>query len=55
MYNAVYFKTKEDWKYIALVIDRFFLYVYIVLCIGGTAALIFQAPMLFDNREALRK
>ncbi|XP_075227356.1 nicotinic acetylcholine receptor beta2 [Lycorma delicatula] len=40
----------EDWKYISMVLDRFFLWVFTLACIGGTCGIIFQAPSLYDTR-----
>lgn len=41
----------EDWKFVAMVLDRFFLWVFTLACIGGTFGIIFQAPSLYDTRE----
>ncbi|XP_074113429.1 nicotinic acetylcholine receptor beta2 isoform X1 [Cotesia typhae] len=43
----------EDWKYVAMVLDRFFLWVFTIACTGGTAGIILQAPSLYDTRVAL--
>ncbi|CAD5116480.1 DgyrCDS5362 [Dimorphilus gyrociliatus] len=43
-------RAKEDWKYIALVIDRLFFCVYISTVIVGTLAILLQAPQLYDSR-----
>ncbi|XP_044756115.1 acetylcholine receptor subunit beta-like 2 [Coccinella septempunctata] len=40
----------EDWKFISMVLDRFFLWVFTLACIGGTCGIIFQAPSLYDTR-----
>ncbi|XP_015440086.1 PREDICTED: acetylcholine receptor subunit beta-like 2 [Dufourea novaeangliae] len=41
----------EDWKFVAMVLDRLFLWVFTLVCIGGTLCIIFQAPSLYDTRE----
>ncbi|XP_017302634.1 acetylcholine receptor subunit beta-like 2 [Diaphorina citri] len=39
----------EDWKYVSMVLDRFFLCVFTAACVLGTCGIIFQAPSLYDN------
>ncbi|CAL7950100.1 unnamed protein product [Xylocopa violacea] len=41
----------EDWKFVAMVLDRLFLWVFTLACTGGTLGIIFQAPSLYDTRE----
>nr|ALB27749.1 nicotinic acetylcholine receptor alpha 4 subunit [Rhopalosiphum padi] len=43
----------EDWKYVSMVFDRFFLWVFTLACIVGTCAIIFQAPSLYDQRQPI--
>ena len=45
----------EDWKFVAMVLDRFFLWVFIVACFSGTAAIILEAPSLYDSTVPLDK
>ncbi|XP_011865803.1 PREDICTED: acetylcholine receptor subunit beta-like 2 isoform X2 [Vollenhovia emeryi] len=40
----------EDWKFVAMVLDRFFLWIFTIACIGGTLGIIGQAPSLYDTR-----
>ncbi|XP_005514219.1 neuronal acetylcholine receptor subunit alpha-6 isoform X1 [Columba livia] len=35
-------EVEDDWKYVAMVIDRVFLWVFIILCVFGTAGLFIQ-------------
>ncbi|CAF4483327.1 unnamed protein product, partial [Rotaria sp. Silwood2] len=35
-------KIKEEWKYVALVIDRLFLYIFTTACVAGTCGIILQ-------------
>ncbi|CAM1306501.1 nAChRa3 (predicted) [Pycnogonum litorale] len=48
-----YSKVQEDWKFVAMVLDRLFLWIFTIACITGTCGIILQAPTLYDNRNAL--
>lgn len=41
---------ERDWKYICMVIDRFFLYIFTTACFGGTLSIFLYAPSLYDPR-----
>ncbi|XP_065218453.1 acetylcholine receptor subunit alpha-like [Planococcus citri] len=43
-------KIKEDWKYVAMVLDRLFLWIFTLAVVVGTAGIILQAPALYDDR-----
>ncbi|XP_078533653.1 neuronal acetylcholine receptor subunit alpha-6 [Lissotriton helveticus] len=38
-------EVEDDWKYVAMVIDRVFLWVFIILCVLGTSGLFLQPLM----------
>ncbi|GBN06874.1 hypothetical protein AVEN_231353-1 [Araneus ventricosus] len=44
---------KEDWKYVAMVIDRLFLYIFTFACIVGTLGIFLQAPSLYDPKKPI--
>lgn len=44
------FQVKEDWKYVAMVLDRLFLWIFTLAVVVGTAGIILQAPTLYDDR-----
>merc|ERR1719429_215153 len=46
-------KVKEDWKYVAMVLDRLFLWIFTIAVIVGTSGIILQAPTLYDTRPAI--
>lgn len=37
----------EDWKYVAMVIDRLFLWIFVFVCVFGTVGMFLQP--LFQN------
>ena len=43
----------EDWKYVAMVLDRLFLWIFTVAVLVGTAGIILQAPTLYDDRDPI--
>ncbi|XP_035713350.1 acetylcholine receptor subunit alpha-like [Folsomia candida] len=48
-------KVKEDWKYVAMVLDRLFLWIFTLAVLVGTAGIILQAPSLYDDRVPIDK
>uniref|UniRef100_A0AAU6PBG8 Nicotinic acetylcholine receptor alpha1 n=1 Tax=Protohermes xanthodes TaxID=1452977 RepID=A0AAU6PBG8_9NEOP len=45
--------VEEDWKYVAMVLDRLFLWIFTLACIFGTAFIILQAPSLYDTTKPI--
>merc|ERR1712062_264119 len=43
----------EDWKFIAMVLDRLFLWLFTAACLLGTGGIILRAPSLYDMREPI--
>lgn len=43
----------QDWKYMAMVLDRLFLWIFTLACVLGAVVIIFQAPSLYDTRESI--
>uniref|UniRef100_T1IUC5 Nicotinic acetylcholine receptor alpha 1 subunit n=1 Tax=Strigamia maritima TaxID=126957 RepID=T1IUC5_STRMM len=43
-----YDQIEQDWKYVALVMDRMFLLLFAVSCLLGTCVIILQAPSIYD-------
>jgi len=46
-------EIQDDWKYLALVLDRFFLWVFLVACIAGTVGIVLRAPSLYDDSKPI--
>ena len=54
--QPIYFfcmQIQEDWKYVAMVLDRLFLWIFTVAVLVGSAGIILQAPALYDTRAAI--
>ena len=46
-------QVMEDWKYMAMVLDRLFLWLFTLTCLLGTGFIILRAPSLYDMREPI--
>ncbi|KAF0295720.1 Acetylcholine receptor subunit alpha-like [Amphibalanus amphitrite] len=46
-------RVREDWKYVAMVLDRLFLWIFTLAVLVGTAGIILQAPTLYDDRRPI--
>jgi len=47
------FQDVEDWKFVAMVFDRFFFVVFTSASIIGTFGILLQAPTIYDDRIAI--
>jgi len=45
-----YNKVADDWKYVAMVLDRILLWIFSFACVAGTCGIILVAPSLYDTR-----
>jgi nicotinic acetylcholine receptor len=45
--------VEEDWKYVAMVLDRLFLWIFAISCIVGTASIVLAAPALYDDKQPI--
>ncbi|XP_008550877.2 acetylcholine receptor subunit beta-like 1 [Microplitis demolitor] len=44
----LYIQTREDWKYVAMVIDRLQLYIFFIVTTVGTIGILMDAPHIFE-------
>ncbi|KAJ8930026.1 hypothetical protein NQ314_017191, partial [Rhamnusium bicolor] len=44
----LYIQTREDWKYVAMVIDRLQLYMFFIVTTAGTVGILMDAPHIFE-------
>ncbi|XP_066584590.1 acetylcholine receptor subunit beta-like 1 [Prorops nasuta] len=44
----LYIQTREDWKYVAMVIDRLQLYIFFLVTTAGTIGILMDAPHIFE-------
>lgn len=45
----------DDWKYVAMVIDRLLLYVFSLAFFVGTFGILLKAPSIYDQRKAINR
>ncbi|CAD5206774.1 unnamed protein product [Bursaphelenchus okinawaensis] len=43
-------ETEEDWKYASAVLDRFFLWLFVLLSVVGTTWVFIDTPLFYDSR-----
>lgn len=48
-----YLAVEEDWKYVAMVLDRLFLWIFTIFCIGGACLIILRAPQLYNFQQPI--
>lgn len=46
--SLVCFQIREDWKYVAMVIDRLQLYIFFIVTTAGTVGILMDAPHIFE-------
>lgn len=49
IFTVILLQVQDDWKYVAMVIDRIFLWVFVLVCILGTAGLFLQPLLLAED------
>lgn len=49
----LFVQIRGDWKYVAMVLDRLFLWLFCSACVFGTAAIFLQAPTIYDSTKPI--
>lgn len=50
---SFFLQIEDDWRYVAMVLDRLFLWIFMVACVLGTCGIIFRAPSLYDTTKPI--
>ncbi|ETN74920.1 Neurotransmitter-gated ion-channel ligand binding domain protein [Necator americanus] len=56
--SRIEFQYRDDWKFVAMVVDRVLLYGFFGITLGGTIGILFSAPTVFervDEQKHLQK
>lgn len=48
-------QEERDWNYVAMVMDRLFLFIFTTACVCGTMGIFLNAPSLYDPSEAMSR
>ncbi|XP_055938211.1 acetylcholine receptor subunit alpha-like 1 [Argiope bruennichi] len=48
-----YSDIESDWQFVAMVLDRLFLWIFSIACIVGTGCIILRAPALYDDKQPI--
>ncbi|PRD34636.1 UNVERIFIED_CONTAM: nAChRalpha1 [Trichonephila clavipes] len=46
-------RIEGDWQFVAMVLDRLFLWIFSFACIVGSACIILRAPSLYDDKQPI--
>ncbi|GAU89950.1 hypothetical protein RvY_02440-2 [Ramazzottius varieornatus] len=49
----IFGNTVRDWKYVAMVLDRLFLWIFAAVCLIGTGKIVLDAPPLYETDEPI--
>ncbi|GBN96264.1 Acetylcholine receptor subunit alpha-like 1 [Araneus ventricosus] len=51
--NPVSGTIESDWQFVAMVLDRLFLWIFSIACVVGTGCIILRAPALYDDKQPI--
>ncbi|XP_077996027.1 neuronal acetylcholine receptor subunit beta-4-like [Glandiceps talaboti] len=44
-------EVSNDWKFVAMVIDRIFLWIFVIVCITGTCSILLASPVIWEKGD----
>ncbi|OAF69033.1 hypothetical protein A3Q56_03240 [Intoshia linei] len=53
MQDNLHLQLLKEWRFVSLLMDRFFLVIFSVVSLGGTLFIILRAPSLYDHTKPL--
>ncbi|XP_022258600.1 acetylcholine receptor subunit alpha-like 1 isoform X1 [Limulus polyphemus] len=48
-----YSEIEGNWQFVAMVLDRFFLWIFTLACVIGSACILLEAPALYDDQQPI--
>lgn len=51
--GCVWLQEDQDWRFVAMVMDRLFLWIFTVVSLLGTVLILCEAPALWDETKAI--
>lgn len=53
MSSITFLQEDQDWGFVAMVLDRLFLWIFIITSIAGTISILCEAPALYDDTKPI--
>lgn len=50
---VIYCQEDQDWAFVAMVLDRLFLWIFSIASIAGTFMILCEAPALYDDTKPI--
>ncbi|UYV64606.1 nAChRa1 [Cordylochernes scorpioides] len=48
-----YLQVQDDWQFVAMVLDRIFLFLFSTVCFLGSGLILLRAPALYDDKQPI--
>lgn len=53
MFSVMSLQEDQDWGFVAMVLDRLFLWMFTIASIAGTFTILCEAPALYDDTKPI--